>query len=104
MVAGPHGCDTGSYRLDDARPLVPKNGGHAHTLERSIHDVQAGVADTARDHPHLRFAGTRWIQFDVQHSEWCVGLRQDSCSHARASYLLPARTQRPLAYVVASGK
>ena len=87
MVAYADAGHTGPHRLDDARALVPKDGGAAR-LRRPVDRVQIGMADAASVQPHEHLPGLRCLELELlEYERLARRLEHSSTDHHGAASL-----------------
>ena len=81
-----------SHLLDDAGALVPQHDGKLGRVD-PLGDVEVGVADTARRHPHEHLAGLRRVELELLDDERLAERPQDGGPDVLA-HQTPPRTMR----------
>src|ERR671922_58771 len=83
QIPDPWRVDSRPGRLDDAGPLVTHDD-RRRMIPLPVANVQVGVADTGREHPHAHLAGARLDQIELTDDDRAPDLLQDRATHRHA--------------------
>jgi hypothetical protein len=76
MVSRPDAGHVRADRFDDARPLVPQDGGQGRRVD-AVADDGVGVADAGGDHPDPGLVGPEIIQLELLERQRLALLARD---------------------------